>query len=159
MMRESGMVLEITHGTALIATQRRSVCSSCAVRAGCGTATLASFFGHRREQISVNAPETLRAGDPVLLEFDDSALLAGSALVYGLPLIGLLGGALLGGMLAGEAAAVATAFGGLAGGAVVARHRARRAADDPRFHPRVSPCGNGTEQQRSSGTEACNRYG
>ncbi len=145
MMRQPGTVLSSDEHGVLIDTRRHTVCSGCAARSACGTAALDRFFGQRRRQLKIRSGGPLRNGDVVTLEMDERALLSGSALVYGLPLAGLLIGASAGAALAGEVGAVVAGFACLAAGLGWARNCARHMAEDPRFHPRVSPCGNVAE--------------
>lgn len=100
MMEESGHIVRIEGEYAWVNTERRSSCSSCSVQKGCGSGTLANMFGRRTHQIRARNNIGAAVGEQVVLGLDESALIRGSVLVYMTPLLGLLGGGLLGQMLA-----------------------------------------------------------
>lgn len=101
-MNEAGMVTEkaqvvaVEGDTALLQAQRQSTCGSCAVKSGCGTSVLASVVGQKVTQLKVRNTLGARPGDEVLLGMADHALVTGSLLVYMIPLVMLLLGALAG---------------------------------------------------------------
>ena len=112
--------------------QRDSSCGGCELRDGCGVGALGRLLGRRRKSLLVDTDRSLRPGDRVLLGMPEAALVRLSLLVYGLPLAGLLGGALLPALLwpaAPDALAVAC---GAAGFAVGAKLVAWRSAWLPR---------------------------
>lgn len=78
--------------------------------------------------MKVAAGLVLEPGDRVRLEFAPAPLLRAAWLAYGLPLAGLVGGALLAGWMApgGELAAVLAAVCGLGAGALVGRRALTR---------------------------------
>jgi sigma-E factor negative regulatory protein RseC len=87
----------------------------------------------RLQELPVTLPDAmagkLAPGDHVLLGLSVSAVQNASFLLYGLPLAGLLLGALGGGMVfAGDAGALCGAIAGLAGGLWIARTRGVRLA-------------------------------
>ncbi len=102
-------------------------CARCRDGRGCGAGLLGSSTGDRVIRVRVPAGMQLAAGDPVTLHMHGPALLAAAGIAYGLPLAGLLLGALLGHLfIAGELAASLTALAGLIVGAWFARRRAAR---------------------------------
>jgi len=96
MVEEKAMVVAIEGTNALLQTQRRSACQSCSVKQGCGTSVLAKVVGRRSSQILVVNTLEASVGDQVMIGINDNALVKGSLLIYALPLILLLVGAVLG---------------------------------------------------------------
>ena len=96
MIEEKAMVVAIEGANVLLQTQRRSACQSCSVKQGCGTSVLAKVVGQRSSQILVINTLGANLGDEVVIGINDNALVKGSLLIYALPLILLLVGALLG---------------------------------------------------------------
>lgn len=100
MIEERAQVVAVEGRDVLLQTQRQSTCGACAVKSGCGTSVLAGILGQKVTQLRL--PNTLGAkpGDEVLLGMAENALVAGSLLMYVLPLVMLLLGALGGEWLA-----------------------------------------------------------
>lgn len=135
MIVEEGIVLgPAVDGRLLVETRRRSACGSCQAQAGCGTAAIGKVTGGRRNVVAALADADYRSGEHVELGLAEGALLAGSAILYLVPLLGLLGGALAGSAF-GEGASAASGIAGLLLALLWTRRRARRMAQDPRFQP------------------------
>lgn len=100
MIEEKATVLAIEGDYALLQTQRRASCESCSVKQGCGTSVLAKLTSQRSAQILVKNTLNAEIGNELVIGINDNALVKGSLLVYALPLILLLMGAVLGEMLA-----------------------------------------------------------
>ena len=100
MIEERARVVAVDGDSVLLQTQRQSSCGSCEVKSGCGTSVLAGIVGQKVTQLKL--PNTLGAkpGDEVLLGMSENALVTGSLLVYMIPLVMLLLGALSGELLA-----------------------------------------------------------
>ena len=96
MVEEKALVVAIEGADVLLQTQRRSACQSCSVKQGCGTSVLAKVVGQRSSQILVVNTLDAKVGDEVVIGINDNALVKGSLLIYAVPLILLLAGALLG---------------------------------------------------------------
>ncbi len=136
---ETGIVVEVCDDHVVVETQRQSTCGGCSLRSGCGTGLLGSVLGVRRNRVRALADLRLKPGDRVNLELSHAALLQASALMYGLPLLGLLLGAVVPG-LAGwpEWLVTAVGLGGLAAGLAGVRQWSQRLRQDPRFLPLVT---------------------
>ena len=138
----SGTVVAV-HGegdrrTAVIDVRADAVCARCAAGKGCG----AGIFGKRQSlrRIEVTVPEraTIKTGDTVSLVMPSRELLAASAIVYGWPLAGGVGGALLAWVAGGsDAMAALLALAGIGVGAWLASGRARNDTCLQRFTPRI----------------------
>lgn len=96
MIEEQGRVVALTGDRAWVQTLSQSACQSCKVRAGCGQKLMADMTGAKVRQICIDNPVHARVGDEVRLGIEESALLRASVLVYLVPVLALLGGALVG---------------------------------------------------------------
>lgn len=132
MITETGRVVGVKGDQVWVQTIRTSACESCSARHGCGQRALASVSGGRANQVLVANSLGARVGDEVTVAIDESALLSASLLVYAVPLVLMVAGAVLGhqlsaGHAANEAVAMLGATVGLAVGFLAARRRQSRA--------------------------------
>lgn len=97
MIEESGTVVALDGHAVWVQTIRQSTCGSCSARKGCGQGALARMTDGRANQVRVRNTCGASVGDQVVLGIEESQLLRASLLVYALPLLALLVGALLGG--------------------------------------------------------------
>lgn len=136
MITESGKVIAIDGDRVWVQTIRNSACQSCAARHGCGQRALASATGGRANQIRVSNRLNAQVGDEVMLAIDEAALLRASLLVYAVPLLLLVVGAVVGHQVSGgqDVAAMFGAVAGLGVGLVLARRAQRTSAE------RYEPC-------------------
>lgn len=115
MIEEQATVLSVGDGFAEVATLRRNACNSCDVKAGCGTSLIAAWFPQRRMTFQLRNEIGARPGDTVVVGLDEARLQRASMLLYGLPLAGLLLGAILGERI-GTSLFGSAELGGVAGG-------------------------------------------
>ncbi len=123
-----------------VETRRESGCDSCSARAGCGSALIGKALGARAHRVAALAAQPLAAGERVELGLEEGALLVGSLAVYGLPLLGLLLGAIGGELALGgasEAPLVALGALGFAAGLAGGRRFSRRIGGERRWQPVV----------------------
>lgn len=138
MIEETAHVVEAEGDYAWVETERRSSCGSCSAK-GCGTGALSKILGRRSQRLKVLNPIDAKPGDTVVLGIHEQALLKGSLAVYIVPLLAMLGGALLGEGLApqwgGDPESMSLLFGlfGLAAGFFWLRLYNRRLSRDERF--------------------------
>lgn len=114
-------------------------CPRCARGEGCGQA---AWFSRRQAAISLSLPTgSLAVAAPVVLRLPASRLLWAAWLAYGLPLAGLLLGALAGHLLAGDRGAVPAAAAGLLASVALARVLARNTSSTllPDLEPGLRP--------------------
>lgn len=130
MIRETGRVVALKGDRVWVQTIRASACESCSARSGCGQRVLASASSGRANQILVNNHLNARVGDEVTVAIEESALLSASLLVYALPLVLMISGAVVGQQWLPDqdAGAIAGAIAGLAAGFGVARMVQTRSA-------------------------------
>jgi sigma-E factor negative regulatory protein RseC len=121
MIEEQARVVAVRAGTATLAIERQSACGSCKASGGCGTAILANWFPQRQFTIQLNAPFGVVPGDLVVVGLNDGLLQTYALKLYALPLIALLGGAVVGQLfgrqlgLSAELASIVLGLLGLAG--------------------------------------------
>lgn len=140
MIEEPAVVVEAGDGYAWVEARRRSACGACSASEGCGAAALAKVWGERRSRVRAISALPLQPGDAVIVGLAEGALLRGSLLVYLLPLLLLLAGALLGQAAfagAGEEPVVLAGAVGLGLGFLAARAGSRWLRGDARFQPVV----------------------
>ncbi len=95
MITEHGIVTQADSGTAWIKTNRAGACEGCTAKSSCGTM-------HRGQELVVEVPNTLgiQAGDSVVIGIETKPVMLLTFLVYVVPIICLLLGALAGNALA-----------------------------------------------------------
>ncbi len=109
MIEEAATVIGLQGDFALITTRRKSACGSCNASNGCGTSLIASLFPERSSRILVSNPVDAGIGDSVIVGLDESQLQKASLLLYAVPLLGLIVGA-----IAGQQGAIWTGYGWMA---------------------------------------------
>ncbi len=132
MITEQAIVRRAAGARVELELQRDSSCGGCELRDGCGVGALGRLLGRRRNSLVIETDRRLRPGDSVMLELPERALVRLSLLVYGLPVAGLLGGALLPAALWPDAPDAVAVVCGAAGFCVGAKLAARRSARLPR---------------------------
>lgn len=114
MITESGRVVAMVGDQIWVQTIRASACQSCSVRSGCGQRALAAVSSGRANQVLVDNTLGARVGDEVEVGLDEQSLLRASVALYGLPLVLMLFGSLLGHGVS-ESSDLAAILGALAG--------------------------------------------
>ena len=89
MLKESGIVIEVSNQFATVQIKRTSYCGQCATNKGCGTASLSSILGQKYTQVKVINHGNMKVGDRVIISLEEQALLKSSIILYLLPLLGL----------------------------------------------------------------------
>ena len=139
MATEEGVVIR-THGrTAWVKTVRSEACEACASRGSC-----TAMGGGNEMEVEVTNPVGAGIGDRVLLHFDTSSLLKATFMLYVLPILAMLVGAVFGSeaavVLGWNASAASATCGFFAFFAVVffVRRRANRMARQTSYQPAIS---------------------
>ncbi|MDH5299874.1 MAG: SoxR reducing system RseC family protein [Gammaproteobacteria bacterium] len=99
MLEETAVVVDVEGDFAWVQTQRQSACGSCAANKGCGTAVVGKAIGNKLTRVRAINRANAKRGDQVIVGIQPQALVRGSLIVYLLPLLGLLVGALFGGVV------------------------------------------------------------
>ena len=102
MIEETARVVECQDRFAWVETNRRSACDSCSMNKGCGSGLISQIFTDKRARLKVLNRIQASVGDSVLIGINEAALLSGSFLIYMLPILSLLGFALLGELMAAQ---------------------------------------------------------
>jgi sigma-E factor negative regulatory protein RseC len=100
MVEEQAIVISTDLDQASLEIIRSKPCGLCGQTRGCGLSFWGKLFAHRANTFEANNSIQAKAGDLVVVGIEESALLFSSIAVYGIPLILLLSGALLGNVLA-----------------------------------------------------------
>ena len=137
MITETGRVVAVNGDRVWVQTIRASACVSCSARGGCGQRVLAGVSGGRANQVLVGNSLGAGVGDEVTVAIDESALLGASLLVYALPLVLMVLGAVTGHQLSGglDGGAMLGAGAGMGVGFLLARRAQSRSARD--YEPRL----------------------
>lgn len=139
MIEEPGRVVALEAGAVWVETRRKSTCSGCSAKSGCGQGLMDTLgVRERRGLIRAVCDLNLRVGDSVIVGIREDVLLRSAVLVYLLPLLMLMVAALLAAQFSAREPVVILA--GLAGFFVswlIVRMRSRRTADDPNLQPVV----------------------
>lgn len=109
MIEEPGTVVATDGIHAEVRTERRSVCSGCAARDGCGTSLIERFLGSRPNRVRALNQAQAVVGERVMLGISEQGLLRASLAVYLVPVSSLVAGALFGEQVAGGALGARTA--------------------------------------------------
>lgn len=99
MIEEKGVITSIEANRITIQTQLKNSCASCAQKSHCGTGVIARAVASRSHNVELalnSATGQLKPGQQVKLGIPEADLVRASAMVYLLPLIALIAGALAG---------------------------------------------------------------
>ena len=139
MIEETGRVVAIEEGAVWVETLRKTTCSSCSANAGCGQGLMDKIgVGRQRGFVRVLSDLHLALNDVVVIGIREDLLLRSAVLVYLLPLLGLLAGALLASSLAlSEGLVILSAMASLFASWLAVRWHCRRSENDPARQPVV----------------------
>ncbi|GBF30857.1 hypothetical protein MnTg04_00808 [bacterium MnTg04] len=135
MIRESGCVVRIAGPFAWVSCESRAGCERCAEGKGCGGGLLSRLLGDRLFQLRVPVSAGIGVGDQVQLGISEGALLGAACLMYLLPLLALISGALIGDFLGGDGLALLLGSLGLLASFVLLHVFRERIARSRRFQP------------------------
>lgn len=138
MIEEVVQVSRVDGEEVWISVDRRSACSACSARKGCGQGALSELMPGKSVEVSVNNPVGLlpQVGQSVVVGLEEGSLMRASLLVYLLPLLLLVVLAMLARTLgAGEGGQILGGLAGLACGFLVVRWHARRPVNDVCYRP------------------------
>lgn len=139
MITEAGKVVAVERDGVWVETANQSACGRCSARKGCGQSLLAQMDGHRsyiKALLNGHSPGEFREGDMVTIGIDENAVVRGSLVVYCLPLLGLVAGAVIGnGFSFPDIGVAAVAFAGLVAAGLAVRWFSRRHSHDEDFQP------------------------
>jgi sigma-E factor negative regulatory protein RseC len=87
MIEQSAKVVSRDGATIWLEAERKSTCSGCKLKQGCGTGLLDKHVGKKFSRIAVNQTDDVNVGEQVQLAIPEQALLHGAFLMYILPLV------------------------------------------------------------------------
>ena len=90
MIEEVARVIEINADKAMLEVVKTSSCNSCNAKGACGTASLSQVFNFRAPALEVDNTLGAKSGDQVVVALPERSFLAGSFLLYILPLISMI---------------------------------------------------------------------
>lgn len=99
MIKQPAKVIAETASTYLLETLPQSACARCEAGNGCGGGILAQAFANKTFHLSIAKTRTLHIDELVQIGIQSSVLIRGSFLLYLLPLVLMVTGALLMGSL------------------------------------------------------------
>ena len=134
MNQEIVEVVEIGDGGIWVEGVQQSACGSCSARAGCGQHSLSKLG--RPVKLWVVTEDHFEVGEQVILALPQGSLAFSALSLYGLPLIGLIAGALLGYQGGSDLVSVVSGLLGLTLGLLSARWLANHNRDQ--WQPRIS---------------------
>ncbi len=142
MPTETGRIVAIDADSLWVETIRKSTCGTCAAQKGCGHGLLNRIRDGQRGLVRVlPGAYTLadcRIDDEVTISLPDEVILRGSLIVYMLPLLSMLAGAVAGShwlSWSPDLAAIAGAVAGFALGVAAVRWHAWRHREDASLQP------------------------
>jgi sigma-E factor negative regulatory protein RseC len=95
MIEERARVIAVEDNQLLLEAETRAACNACAAKQGCGTSVLSKWIGRKFTRFQAANTVNARVGDEVVVGLAEEAMLKGSVLVYLLPLLAMIGFALL----------------------------------------------------------------
>ena len=142
MLVETGRVVAVEKDGLWVETIRQSTCGSCAARKGCGHGLLNRYTDGKRGYIRVlpgaKGLANCAIDDQVRISIPEDVILRGSLVVYVLPLLCMLGGAVLGSVFfegRGDALVILGAACGFGVGFALVRWHAWHHRDDRSLQP------------------------
>lgn len=139
MLTESGRVVAVEQDHLWVETISRSACGNCQARAGCGQSLLARWAeknAYLRVPLDNGDPASFAVDDQLTLGIPDDVVVKSSLLIYLLPIMLLLAGAIVGEQVGGsEGASIVGAFLGLGVGSVMIKALSVFTAQSRRVQP------------------------
>lgn len=95
MIEEYAVVTSCVNSRATLEIERRTACSLCGQKRGCGNATWGKLLGHKSHAFEAENPIHANVGDSVVVGVDEHTMLNSVFLLYIVPLLAMLIGAVL----------------------------------------------------------------
>lgn len=146
MVEEQAVIVGLQDETAMLEIIRNKPCGLCGQTRGCGISIWGKLFRHRPYVFRALNRVNAKVGDSVVVGIEEQALLRSALLVYGIPLLTMLAGAILAGLADGgsnrDAATVIGALAGLAIGLLWVKGHTAGGSVDSRYQPVILRVGN-----------------
>ena len=138
MSEAQGKVTALDGAYAIVATDVEKGCGRCHESGGCGGANISRMMCSSAPRTwRVLNPRGAKIGEEVTITVADGAIGAGAFVVYVVPLVLLLLGAIVGAWQAADGGAITGAVIGLIVGVLIMRQQQRRRLEDSRFQPHI----------------------
>ncbi len=131
LIEATATVVAVDGDLAIVETRRTNACSGCGAAAGCGTSALGQVFGKKRNLLYIRNSFDAVPGEQVIIAMPEKDLLLAALAAYMMPLLAMIGLALLtlslGGsdMMAGLVSLAGLAIGLVVAGRLTAKSPAR----------------------------------
>ena len=139
MLTESARIAKVEEDAIWVVAVQKSACGGCSANRDCGTGALAEWLQKKSLlRVALNGKSTsdFRCDDEVLIGIPEEVVLSGTALLYVMPLLAMLLGAVIGHWQFGTDMATALfALTGLFVGGYLASRFSARQKDPARLHP------------------------
>lgn len=133
---QTGRVISLDGDFALIQVEGGG-CGRCHEKGGCGGQQLTQMFCSTPRQYRVKNPQGAKPGDLVSIVLPAGALSRYATLAYGLPLLGLIGGAVIGDAVGGNPGGLLGAALGMVLAWQLVRRRSRGIAGNSKNEPYI----------------------
>lgn len=94
MLEECGVIVKTHDNFAWVQFQRHSLCTHCHTSGGCGSASIHHLLGPQYTEVKIPNLLAAQVGDTVVVGLEERALLRGAMLLYLLPLVCMVIGAI-----------------------------------------------------------------
>lgn len=141
MMRTLATVVAVEQGSVTVSCQQQTSCGHCASRDNCGTGIVTKAIPGRAHQVTLATDKPLTIGEIVEIGLSEKSMLSSALLVYIVPLLFLVAGAVVGQWwfvdLAGssELGVIITSMISAAIGLLLARQYAKRLDGNSDYEP------------------------
>ncbi len=95
MITETATVVAVNGDRVTVSASVKTACGSCQAADDCGTSAVAKAFSPKQQTFDLVSPLPLKAGDLVTLGIPEAHLLSASWMMYVVPLLVLIGSALI----------------------------------------------------------------
>lgn len=142
MITETGRVVAVEADSLWIETIRRSTCNSCSAQKACGHGLMNKMDSGRQHHVRALldglSADDFKLDDEVEISIPEQVLVVGAMVVYMLPLLLMLAGAIITAQfLAGDVAAFVGSVVGLSLGLGLVRYHSYRTRNQQNFQPQV----------------------
>lgn len=136
-MTEIRAIVRALDGNFALVEVEQGGCGRCHEKGGCGGQHLTQALCTSPKTYRVTNPVGAAVGDAVQVGIPSGAIRFSANLAYGLPILGVFAGALIGMEMAGDIAAIGGAGVGLVLAWFIARQIAQSGTGNPQFQPQI----------------------
>ncbi len=95
MISERATVVAVNGDTVIVEAAIKTTCNGCQAQSECGTGAIATAFAPKVQRLELHSPMPVNVGDEVSVGIPEAGVLSASALLYVVPLLVLIGSALV----------------------------------------------------------------